>query len=172
MQSQISFEQWRAVADYENLYEVSDQGRVRHTRFNRLITPTLRPNGYLRVSLSRKHQARSHAVHRLVAIAFLGLPPSALHQINHRDGDKRHNSPFNLEWVTPSENMVHAYTTGLMATTRKHVERCKRGHEFTPENTRPYRGSRRCRKCEAMHSLAGYYRRKMRLQKQSLQPIN
>lgn len=29
---------------------------------------------------------------------------------------------------------------------------CKRGHEYTPENTRMYRGGRRCRRCETINS--------------------
>jgi len=55
-------------------------------------------------------------VHRLVARAFLGPPPSPKHtQINHKDGDKGNNSVANLEYVTPSENMLHHYSNGKSA---------------------------------------------------------
>ena len=51
---------------------------------------------------------RSERVHRLVAFAFLGPPPSSerLH-VNHKDGDKQNNAAYNLEYVTPAENRAH-----------------------------------------------------------------
>ena len=50
-------------------------------------------------------------VHRLVAAAFLGQPPTSQHtQINHKDGHKGNNMVSNLEYVTPAENMVHYHS--------------------------------------------------------------
>ena len=55
-------------------------------------------------------------VHGLVARAFLGPKPSPKHtQINHKDGDRGNNSVANLEYVTPSENMLHRYSNGKSA---------------------------------------------------------
>ena len=34
--------------------------------------------------------------------------------VNHIDGDKQNNSIENLEWVSHSENMIHAYKMGLI----------------------------------------------------------
>lgn len=54
----------------------------------------------------------SKLVHCLVAEAFLGPRPSG-HEINHLDGDKGRAHANNLEYVTPAENMRHAYKMGL-----------------------------------------------------------
>lgn len=47
-------------------------------------------------------------IHRLVALAFLGEPPDGKPQVNHIDGDKKHNAAINLEWVSALENTTHA----------------------------------------------------------------
>ena len=51
-------------------------------------------------------------VHRLVARAFLGPPPSALHcDVNHKDLDRGNNHVSNLAYATRSENILHAWRT-------------------------------------------------------------
>jgi hypothetical protein len=42
--------------------------------------------------------------HRAVALAFLGNPPSAAHEVAHNDGDPRNNAPSNLRWATHADN--------------------------------------------------------------------
>jgi len=70
-------------------------------------------------------------VHRLLAEAFIPNP-SHLPYVNHRNGDKLDNSLGNLEWVTHSQNIRHAYNLGLLQTvsTRKLVfDKCT-GRKF------------------------------------------
>lgn len=54
-------------------------------------------------------------IHQLVCLAFHGEKPSSDSQydVNHIDGNKHNNKPDNLEWVTHSENMLHALQNGL-----------------------------------------------------------
>ena len=51
-------------------------------------------------------------IHRLVVDTFLqGVPRGK--EVNHKDGDKTNNKLSNLEIITRSENMKHAYALGL-----------------------------------------------------------
>jgi hypothetical protein len=54
-------------------------------------------------------------VHQLVCLAFHGYPPDNgnRYEPNHKDGNKHNNTPDNLEWVTRSENILHAFQSGL-----------------------------------------------------------
>ena len=51
-------------------------------------------------------------VHAIVAEAFHGREPDC--EVNHINGVKHDNSAGNLEWVSRSENMRHAWTNDLM----------------------------------------------------------
>ena len=72
------------------------------------------------ICLHRNGDRHSASVHRLVAMAFLGEPPSDKVEVNHKDGNKENNAIGNLEWVTRSENMKHAIAKlGMVPPTSK-----------------------------------------------------
>ena len=81
-------------------------------------------------------------MHRLVAEAFCDNPHSKPH-VNHIDGNKVNNTASNLEWVTQSENMVHAVVTGLHKPSDKQKavarELGKSFRKFTDEQIRKIR---------------------------------
>lgn len=102
-------ERWRAVKGYEGLYEVSDLGRVRSTPRNGTRGGILKADrvkhGYDQVRLYQNNEGKVYRVHRLVMLSFHG--DSRL-QVNHKNGVKHDNRLSNLEYVTPSENAIHA----------------------------------------------------------------
>ena len=110
-------ERWSDCYGYAGVYEVSSLGRVRRigkarsARVGRILTPPLHKGGYEVVSLWRNNKGKVHYVHRLVAMAFVHGDHRL--SVNHIDGDKRNNTPENLEWVTLAENTRHQIKTGL-----------------------------------------------------------
>ena len=103
-------EQWKTILDHPN-YEISSLGKIRNIKRGRLLKPQL-DKGYYRVHLSTKGKVTVKPVHRLVAEAFVDGYREGL-QVNHINGCKTRNDAGNLEWVTYSENLLHAYETGL-----------------------------------------------------------
>ena len=113
-------EQWVPVIGYESTYEVSDCGRVRRTGISsgasmgRILRQWIIHTGYVQVTLSVANKQRSFRLSRLVTRAFHGEPPTVSHEANHKNGDKLNNRADNLEWVTSSQNKLHALAHGLM----------------------------------------------------------
>lgn len=75
--------------------------------------------GYLTVTLCKDNKKYDANIGRIVAIAFI-LNPLNLLEVNHKDGDKTNNTESNLEWVTKSENQLHAYAIGLKKASDRH----------------------------------------------------
>ena len=85
---------------------VSSLGRLK-TRNGLMHNGCLR-SGYPAATYTAPSGVRTEYVHRLVAFAFWGPPPSKYHtHVNHKDGDKENNAVSNLEYVTPAENRAH-----------------------------------------------------------------
>jgi len=114
-------EEWRCVYGYEGIYEISNHGAVRsltrkskHSRGgSRTLKGRLMKNGYCgdydAVQLSKYGKVTNHLIHRLVASSFIDNPDNKK-CVNHKDGNKKNNHSYNLEWCTYSENEKHSYS--------------------------------------------------------------
>jgi hypothetical protein len=116
-------EEWRPVTvdPFSTSYEISSVGRVRRVyRSKELI------GGYRYLKVYKYGKIRKYPyitlftdgirkrfnIHRLVAEIFIGPCPDGL-VVNHKDGNKENNDYQNLEYTTQSENIKHAFSTGL-----------------------------------------------------------
>ena len=106
-------ERWVRVEHWEDYYSISNHGRLRGEKLysdktfpGRILrTPILA--GYPHIVLQDGFRVKGFYVHQLVALAFVGPPPTELHEVNHKDGNKENNRPSNLEWMTTQENIHH-----------------------------------------------------------------
>lgn len=98
------------VRGYEDLYEVSNLGRVRRNGHCLIGSPA--GKGYNYIFLSRNNVQEPRYRHHIVAEAFIGPRPEGM-EVNHIDGVKSNNAVKNLEYTTSSGNKLHALRIGL-----------------------------------------------------------
>lgn len=101
----------KRIEDWED-YSVTEDGRIWSHRSNKFLKCFSSKEGYIRLELNKDGLAKNLTVHRLVAQAFIPNPEGKS-EVNHIDGNKSNNHVSNLEWVTRSENMVHAIKNNL-----------------------------------------------------------
>lgn len=100
-------ESWKPIRDHPN-YDVSNMARVRNNITGKFLKPYVGPGGYLNVKLDGKNCK----LHILVAIAHVPNPENKP-IVNHKRGKKTDARASQLEWVTQSENVKHAWENGL-----------------------------------------------------------
>lgn len=157
-------ERWLPIVGLEGFFEVSDQGRVRsldrdyithshrHGRpfaarrrlKGRIFKLSRRTrDGYVYVGLSANGVIHHRKVHQLVLEAFVGPRPPGMESC-HNNHVRHDNRLVNLRWDTRKANARDRAINGSQIRTH-----CRRGHEFTVENTAilPKQGTKRCRTC-------------------------
>jgi hypothetical protein len=108
----IQLEIWKDVKGFEGVYQISNKGRLKSFKKYKegyILSNKNSKGDYLSVILKYGNLERHERLHQLVAEAFIPNPdPLNKTQVNHKDTNKQNNNDWNLEWVTPSENVRHA----------------------------------------------------------------
>jgi frataxin-like iron-binding protein CyaY len=100
---------WKDIPNYEGIYQVSDLGRVKSFRKNKvkILKQLENTRGYFRVGLYDKNlKNKTIVVHSLVAMAFLGHKPNKKQDlvIDHINNNKLDNRASNLQIITNRQN--------------------------------------------------------------------
>lgn len=105
-------EDWKQVRGYPR-YEINCAGTVRNVRTGRALKHSINQEGYPCVGLYKGDHPEKFQVHRLVALNFIGDPPSDRHEVAHWDGDRANPHFSNLRWATKSQNSRDRNRSGV-----------------------------------------------------------
>lgn len=116
-----SVEVWKPVVGYDELYEVSNQGRVKSLRSGKVLSTTPSKHlGYVVYNLRRAGAVQAVYAHSLVLETFVAPRPSKNHQACHNNGFRADNRVGNLRWGTRIENYEDARRHGTNSKGRRH----------------------------------------------------
>ncbi|WP_442777660.1 NUMOD4 motif-containing HNH endonuclease [Acinetobacter baumannii] len=123
---------WKGIPEWENLYQVSNQGRVRSfdkqcparfgkpiLRKGRILKPTAKGGRYLAVTLADGPKRKQYLIHDLVLLTFIGPKPKGMY-VCHGDDNRINNRLENLRYGTPKENVQDALRNGVKPIGEKH----------------------------------------------------
>lgn len=113
--------------------------------------------GYGRIGVTREHKVHLRMfTHRAAYEEWIGPIPEGL-VLDHLCRNTICCNPAHLEPVTQEENVRRGEAP---SNTYRDATHCKRGHEFTPENTYQMPKGRYCRECGRQRSREYHARKK------------
>jgi len=138
---------WKDIPGYSGLYQASNLGRIRRISQEQWRkTPRTPQYRYINGSTSSKcsmgkykliwlSNGKRQSLHRLIAKTFIPNPQNKP-QINHKDGNPQNNHIDNLEWVTNSENILHAcHILGYRQSIETRKKRARKLHKKIIDHT-------------------------------------
>lgn len=111
MTTNITVEGYNKQIDFvykDERYSVRDNGAVfRYTPEKKQPRPTDNKWTFGKLNIKTGYlEIASVRIHRIIATAYYGKPPTKEHVVDHIDTNKQNNRPENLRWVTRLENIL------------------------------------------------------------------
>ena len=94
---------WKPIKDFEEKYAISNYGKIKNIKTNKILKEKKNKRGYLYIGLFKNKKQYAFRINRLVAQAFIPNPNN-YPQVNHKDENKLNNCVNNLEWCTAKYN--------------------------------------------------------------------
>jgi len=93
---------WKPIKDFENIYEISNLGRIRNIQTNTFKKTYISEHGYVNVSLYKNKKHYNKRLSRLLAETFI---PNADNKptVDHIDRNRLNNDLSNLRWADRKE---------------------------------------------------------------------
>lgn len=101
------------IPKIEERYIIYENGEIFDTKRKKYCRKRINKKGYHRVYLN--NIGKNVYVHRLVLCKYCPVENEIYLQVNHKNGNKIDNRLENLEWVTQSENIKHAFNNNLVS---------------------------------------------------------
>lgn len=96
---------WKIITSHPE-FEISENGDVRKIGTNTCRKVQDNGKGYKLVQFRKSGtKPKNEYIHRMVALAFIGEPPSDQHVVAHNDGNRANNTYSNLRWDTVAGNL-------------------------------------------------------------------
>lgn len=124
----IPMEFWKPVTDEMvpgvlPVYWISSIGNLYISDIGRFSNAKPKENDYIRVLLRMRDGSRKMTtIHKLVCMAFKGIPEDLTYEVDHINCDKSCSLENNLEWVTKKENNNRARNNNLIPTAEDHYK--------------------------------------------------
>lgn len=107
---------FRDIEEIQRNYVITEDGMVYSKIRGRWLKPRLNTSGYVFYTIVYKDHPYREIIHvfahTLVALVYVGVPPSDNHEIDHIDENKTNNHWSNLMWRTHADNVRASYDRG------------------------------------------------------------
>jgi hypothetical protein len=133
---------WKKIKGFPN-YVLNNSGVIKNSK-GLVRKHRLDKSNYPIIDLKNNGVRKTVRVHQLVATHFVPGRTKLRHEVNHKFGDKSDMSAKSLEYVSPSENVKHAWAmrknNSTDGTVKKHTRKKKNGVTFVKQHKRNSNG--------------------------------